>query len=164
MKCKHCKKETKNPKFCSRSCSASFNNKGIRRHGSEPNKCSNCSKIKKWKSKLCIDCKIESTFKKNGNKTLKSYKLNDRNARTQWNQVRKHAREAADRYDIPNECKICQFDRYTEVCHIKGIADFTEDAKLKTVNSASNLMRLCPNHHKLFDKEMLTETEKDKLR
>lgn len=41
-KCKFCGAKTKNPKFCSRSCAISFNNKGVRRHGKEPNKCLSC--------------------------------------------------------------------------------------------------------------------------
>jgi 5-methylcytosine-specific restriction endonuclease McrA len=40
-KCLKCGKETKNPKYCSRSCSASVNNLGVRRHGSS-NFCLEC--------------------------------------------------------------------------------------------------------------------------
>lgn len=42
MRCLYCKYETLNPKFCSRSCSASFNNRGIRRHGNKPGNCITC--------------------------------------------------------------------------------------------------------------------------
>lgn len=31
--CRFCGKQTKNPKFCNRSCAASYNNRGITRHG-----------------------------------------------------------------------------------------------------------------------------------
>jgi len=44
MKCLNCNKETKNPKFCSRRCSASYNNRGVRRHGDEPRNCLSCGK------------------------------------------------------------------------------------------------------------------------
>lgn len=40
--CHKCGKETKNPKYCSRSCSASSNNTGLRRHGNPPNSCKMC--------------------------------------------------------------------------------------------------------------------------
>lgn len=40
--CIYCNTLTSNAKFCSRSCSASYNNKGIRRHGKEDNICLNC--------------------------------------------------------------------------------------------------------------------------
>ena len=33
MLCLNCKIETSNPKFCSSSCSASYNNRGVKRHG-----------------------------------------------------------------------------------------------------------------------------------
>lgn len=49
--CKHCNKETKNPKFCSLSCAVSFNNIGIRRRGNHPGNCIHCNKPKKSASK-----------------------------------------------------------------------------------------------------------------
>ena len=57
-KCKHCETETKNPKFCSKSCAAKHNNKGVRRHGQAPGVCIVCSKPKanakqKYCSNLC---------------------------------------------------------------------------------------------------------------
>lgn len=45
MKCVTCSKETSNPKFCSRSCAATFNNTGRRRHGRGPNNCLHCGKL-----------------------------------------------------------------------------------------------------------------------
>ena len=43
MKCLLCKKETDNPKFCSKSCSASYNNR-LTKPKSKPN-CKNCNKV-----------------------------------------------------------------------------------------------------------------------
>lgn len=43
-RCLNCDQETVNKKFCSRSCSASYNNKGVRRHGKPPNDCLECGK------------------------------------------------------------------------------------------------------------------------
>lgn len=43
--CITCNIQTVNPKFCSRSCSAKFNNKGKRRHGFPPSTCKICGKI-----------------------------------------------------------------------------------------------------------------------
>jgi hypothetical protein len=46
--CKECKNpinyEKRHNKFCSRSCAASFNNRGIQRHGKPPVMCLNCEK------------------------------------------------------------------------------------------------------------------------
>jgi len=55
-KCKHCEIETNNPKFCSRSCAAKHNNKGVRRHGAAPIECSVCGMLtrnKKYCSNTC---------------------------------------------------------------------------------------------------------------
>jgi len=53
-KCLKCGKETKNKKFCSRSCANSRNNIGVRRHGNNPTNCLNCgNKNKSFRSKYC---------------------------------------------------------------------------------------------------------------
>ena len=47
MRCRRdgCDKDAvKGGKFCSRSCSASHNNKGVRRHGSQPRICAGCGR------------------------------------------------------------------------------------------------------------------------
>lgn len=52
--CIHCQSPTSNPKFCSRSCSASHNNKGVRRHGKESSSCLVCgSETKASNFKYC---------------------------------------------------------------------------------------------------------------
>lgn len=54
MNCLNCKKNTINPKFCSRSCASSFNNKGIRRHGRPKTVCLQCGKTNRTsKNKYC---------------------------------------------------------------------------------------------------------------
>ena len=58
MKCITCQQETSNPKFCSRSCAATYNNTGVRRHGEEPGNCIYCGQKKsgsdrKYCSQLC---------------------------------------------------------------------------------------------------------------
>jgi hypothetical protein len=40
--CIHCGTDTKNAKFCSQSCSAKHNNKGVRRHGKDTHPCAYC--------------------------------------------------------------------------------------------------------------------------
>jgi 5-methylcytosine-specific restriction endonuclease McrA len=62
--CKHCDKETPNNKFCSRSCSASFNNKGKRRHGYPKGFCIICGKEKSsHREKYCSNKCQMSIFK-----------------------------------------------------------------------------------------------------
>lgn len=45
MICLQCSQETSNPRFCSKSCSATFNNTGRRRHGKGPNTCPCCGSL-----------------------------------------------------------------------------------------------------------------------
>ena len=53
--CLNCSKEIpQQRKFCSKSCSASYNNKGIRRHGNQPNDCLVCgTKTSSSRTKFC---------------------------------------------------------------------------------------------------------------
>ena len=54
--CLNCCQETTNKKFCSKSCSASYNNKGVRRHGNSKviKKCLHCqSEFKTHEGKYC---------------------------------------------------------------------------------------------------------------
>lgn len=46
MKCKVCETETSNPMYCSKSCAATANNTGRRRHGNPPGECAYCGKPK----------------------------------------------------------------------------------------------------------------------
>lgn len=52
MKCTQCLKETSNPKFCSKSCAATYNNIGIRRHGKAVNNCRQCNKPNKTSRRI----------------------------------------------------------------------------------------------------------------
>lgn len=73
-KCKQCKNDLsykqRHNKFCSQSCSASYNNKGVRRHGKEPKKCENCGKTTRCSTtKYCSNrCQADYRFKKRYNK------------------------------------------------------------------------------------------------
>lgn len=60
MKCLNCGKETKNPKFCNKSCSATYNNK-LR----TPERfCKNCNKkLVEWHKKLFCNRKCYGEFK-----------------------------------------------------------------------------------------------------
>lgn len=77
---------------------------------------------------------------------LKNYATN-----TKATSIRRLARVFMAETKIEKKCKICGFDDYVELCHIKPIKDFDKEAKIKEVNSLDNLVYLCPNHHKLLD-------------
>ena len=54
----------------------------------------------------------------------------------------------------PQECVICGFE-FPDVCHIKAWKDFPDSAYVSEINHPNNLVLLCPNHHRLFDKGLL---------
>ena len=56
--------DVRRKKFCSRSCAASHNNLGVRRHGNPNNLCKCGKKISKY-AKTCMDCRDLSAYIKN---------------------------------------------------------------------------------------------------
>lgn len=46
------------------------------------------------------------------------------------------------------------YTTYIEVAHIKAISDFLPTSTLGEINAQSNLILLCPNHHKEYDKKL----------
>jgi len=99
---KHCKccgavieYESRNNSFCNHSCSASFNNKGVRRHGREPKDCLFCGKKLSLSSKKYCNASCQHKFQwekikekirtgvykttlNTGNQTLKKYLIEER--------------------------------------------------------------------------------------
>jgi len=81
--------------------------------------------------------------------------MNYSTPRTRYVHVRKHARKVMKESDKQKECEVCGFDVVIEVCHVKGIAEFSPSATLGEVNALDNLMYLCPNHHAMMDRGLL---------
>jgi predicted HNH restriction endonuclease len=72
--------------------------------------------------------------------------------------IRKKAREILEESKVEKVCAYCKnhdFDDILEVHHIKSIMSFDRDAKMKEINSLSNLIWLCPNHHKMLEKGLI---------
>lgn len=152
--CLFCKVETSNPKFCSRSCAATFNNTLVPKRKLEPqNACQVCGKRRTGISLKCRKCINSSILI--SNKTLHEAGMWNAPSRATWNNVRKNARKVMSIQNVEKRCKICSFDFYVEVCHIKPISSFPLDAKISEVNDLTNLVYLCPNHHIMMDRGKL---------
>ena len=134
-------------KFCNRSCSASYNNQGIRRHGEPPNKtCLSCgTKLVRHQKKYC-SASCQNNFRYY--QFLKDWKSGIENG------VRFHGDSTSayiKRYLWEKysgrcaKCGWCETNPYSkriplEIEHIDGDA---------TNNKEENLTLLCPNCHAL---------------
>jgi len=165
--------------FCDHSCAAIFNQKGkpSKNRGNLKIKESTCnycggkfikSRTKNGsisKSKYCETCK---THKHNNVQRSKETRTSNIelitkeelfNSRKNWQSarstIRKHAWKIFKQSGKELKCKICEYTIYVEVCHIKDVKDFLGNTKIIEINSISNLVPLCPNHHWEFDNGLL---------
>jgi hypothetical protein len=67
-----------------------------------------------------------------------------------------HARRVIKANKREFKCEICGFDIQVDVCHRKDVAKFKPEDKILDINSNNNLVVLCPNHHIMFDKNIIT--------
>ncbi len=158
--CLNCNKETTNPKFCSRSCAATYNNKKFPKRKPE-NNCKKCGQIITSGRSLCEDC---NTYFQWLDKNLSEVLVKDA-AHPSWvyAKVRGYARTYFHKHNPNASCKVCGYDKHIEVCHIKPISSFGPDDKLSEINSLDNLIGLCPNHHWELDNGALGFPEFDSL-
>ena len=135
MKCLKCKAETTNPKYCSRSCAASTNNRGVVRNGSAPvmHKCLLCPS---WTTNPKV-CSRKCGYKLQMSKTEKLFRagkiIHSKQIRIQM--MLRHG----------NRCMNpkCTWDHkgFPVVCQV----DHKDGDPYN--NKPSNLRLLCPNCH-----------------
>lgn len=153
MFCHHCGKETNNPKFCSRSCSASSaNSMKPKRNRKEPNcqKCLNPLPTNR-RYPLCASC---ATGKNIELQTLGEVKERAKYQKT--SQIRAAARNKYFRNTSNRFCLLCGYEKHIEICHIKAIEAFSDATLVQVINDLKNLVALCPNCHWEFDHGLLT--------
>ncbi|WP_408641126.1 HNH endonuclease signature motif containing protein [Flavisphingomonas formosensis] len=137
-------------KFCSRSCAASFNNCLPKR------------------ARAVVPCR---TCGANVNEGIRGVSFSGRayckgcwsnrrgllgrreKSECSHSVIRAHARSTISR--SPKRCMICGYDRHAEACHLRPVAAFPGTARLDEINSSTNLVWLCPNHHWELDHGML---------
>ena len=150
--CLECGKETTNPKFCSRSCSARYNNKKRKKIQKF---CIICGALvgegTECRKKYCDECRPNNVDWDNMTlgelKQKRKYQVHSR--------IRDLARKKV--IDLPRfqKCSECGYTNHIEVCHIKAISEYSDDTTLQVINNINNLVGLCPNHHWELDHNIL---------
>lgn len=157
--CAHCKKPTSNPKFCSKSCAAKYNN-SVKPKRALEGTCKGCSIAISTSRTYCNKCLVTLEIGGKGlspldNKTLAEAENRQGLKANRYRNVRDHAVRVIKKNKVHKVCKICGYSTYVEVHHIKPISEFNKDTLVKDVNALHNLVYLCPNHHKEVDLGLL---------
>lgn len=69
--------------------------------------------------------------------------------------IQKNARKVYFEYNKMPSCVICGYNKHVEVAHIKPVSNFGDNASIEEINSITNLIGLCPNHHWEYDNDIL---------
>lgn len=159
--CTNCSAETLNPRFCSRSCSTTYNNR-MNPKRKRQHKCKMCDNLRRVDRAYCSDeCKLMGvetrSIERWESETLATMKgEGNANAGSRYPYIRTLARKKYLRSGRKLACVECGYDTYVEVCHIQDVRSFPESATVAEVNSLDNLVALCRNHHWEFDNGLLS--------
>lgn len=151
MHCLNCGTETANPKFCSKSCAAIYNNKQFPKRERQKFYCENCGAEARYRRKFCANCNP-----KNGVDWSKRTLAFIRSSLDFHARIRQLARKTHSELGREKRCAGCGYSKHLEVCHIRPIEDFPEDTPVSTINSPNNLIALCPNCHWELDHGLLS--------
>ena len=149
-KCQLCNKETKNPKFCSSSCSATFNNK-INPKRKPESKCIDCGKAITTSRTRCREHYLMWAKNKEAkDMTLQEAIYWKHHKSSAFALVRSRARSTS-KMKNSNGCEKCGYSKHVQACHKKPISSFPLDTKISEINRNDNILCLCPNCHWEYD-------------
>ena len=148
--CQFCSVSTPNPKFCSRSCAAKFNNKIIPKRKKVLGNCKKCNCEIQKNRMYCKLCRLPEDM------TLEQAMYNDSIKSSAYALVRSRAR-STDKIKNTKSCEICGYDKHVEACHIKPIHSYPKSTLISVINSDENIIGLCRNCHWEFDNGLLNE-------
>lgn len=149
-------RDVKRKKFCNLSCSAIHNNTG-RVRSQKPDQFCSCGKqiSKRSSTGLCRSCALNLLERSIENQTKTSL-ADRRNYYNSWrSSISRHAVRVFDASGLDKKCAICGYETRVDICHVKPVAMFCENALITEINDLSNLVPLCPNHHWEFDHGIL---------
>ncbi len=152
--CKNCATPTNNPKFCSRSCSAILNNKvPKRKRTSSKYNCVSCQRPIIYGRKYCPSPNCQPNYVDWSKVTITDIQSKAKYQASA--SLRGLARRAYAHSGQAKTCSICEYDIHTDICHIRAISDFPPETPVSEVNTISNLVALCRNHHWELDHGLL---------
>ena len=155
VKCLFCEKHTSNPKFCSRSCAASYNNKKVPKRKPE-HKCLDCGNPITANRARCMEhYLIWIKNKEVKDMTLKEAIYEKHHKSSAFSLVRTRARAIGKKLGF-TKCLKCGYNKHIEIAHIKPISSFSDDIMISEINSKQNIMPLCPNCHWEYDHNLWT--------
>lgn len=136
--------------YCSRSCSAIFNNSCMPKRV-KGTRCVTCREPIRWGYRRCETCHRAQLLDQ---KTLGEATLGRRDA-SRYTGVRSHARKVFEESGRPKECAVCGYAKHVEICHVREISTFPPETPVVVINALSNLVALCPNHHWELDRGLI---------
>lgn len=155
--------------YCSRSCSAQYNNKGVCRNQPTEHTCSSCSAeftcTGKHRSRTyCSACLLGyGTYKEMQRSFYESLTVGEYRSKASvegkhpsWRHA--HIRNLNRSWNksmtlLP--CRVCGYDKHVELAHIKGLSSFGDEATLGEINSPENVIQLCRNCHWELDNGLI---------
>ncbi len=148
MNCKECNEPTGNPKFCSRSCSATFNNRKHPKREPEGT-CASCGTSVPTRYTYCNPCWQDRLIDWDSLTIGEARKSGANHGRARY--ARRVLRKDYIASGRPMECLECGYSLHVDICHIKDCKDFPDKTPMSIVNSLDNVVALCKNHHWEFD-------------
>ncbi len=160
-RCKLCYAYTNNPKFCTRSCAATYTNSFEPKRKGKVRICQSCkcefrtSRSHQYRLK-CKDCKRPRSIESK-DRTLKEIRTQLHLANQHRSSLHAVVRQYCRAWNskLRTQCQVCNYDVHVELCHIKPISLYDDDATLGEVNHPDNLLVLCRNCHWEFDNTYL---------
>ena len=141
-------------KFCSKSCAAKLNNVLFQKRIAAPK----AIKEKKGRPerKMLVKIPMEKPESTMLTKAKKEFYLSKKNWQSARSSIAKNARLVFTKSSKNRLCANCGYDKHFEVCHIKDVASFSDEALIGEINHIDNLIGLCPTCHWEFDNGHLT--------
>jgi Zn finger protein HypA/HybF involved in hydrogenase expression len=141
MECKNCGKETSNLKFCSRSCSASYNNRGVIRNplGRPENLVHKFPRGHKGFNTPESRKRATKTLRESLKKKYKKYDFNDLPRKRKLERILE---------EQDNRCNHCGLDNWNKK---SLILELHHKDGYKDNEKRNNLEYLCPNCHSQTD-------------